>query len=99
MNEGYGSTQSENTWIGPDGVVTNHDPNTEMGFWVRLFHNECDRAAHLEREVQRLEADCRKWRDIAAELHARLIPDFEDDEATKAGVYAIQAYEKAADCE
>lgn len=51
---GYSSSQAENTWISADGTITNHDPNTETGFWVRLFHNECDRSAHLEREIERL---------------------------------------------
>lgn len=52
MSDGYGSTQSTNVWIGSDGTVTNHDPDTEMGFWIRLFHNECDRSAHLEQEIE-----------------------------------------------
>ena len=54
MSDGYGSKQATNTWIGSDGTVTNHDPDTEMGFWIRLFHNECDRSAHLEQEIERL---------------------------------------------
>ena len=51
---GYSGSQTETTWISSDGTVTNHDPDTEMGFYVRLLHNECDRSAHLEREIERL---------------------------------------------
>lgn len=54
MTDGYGSTRATTTWISSDGTKTNHDPDTEMGFWVRLFHNECDRSAYLEQEVERL---------------------------------------------
>lgn len=54
MSDGYGSTQATNTWITSDGSVTNYDPNTEMGFWISALHNECDRSAHLEREIERL---------------------------------------------
>ena len=54
VSDGYGSTQSTNTWISSDGTATNHDPDTEMGFWIRLFHNECDRSAYLEQENERL---------------------------------------------
>jgi hypothetical protein len=50
-DDGYGSTQATNTWITSDGSVTNYDPNTEMGFWISALHNECDRSAHLEREI------------------------------------------------
>lgn len=61
MTDGYGSTQATSTWISSDGSVTNYDPNTEMGFWISAFHNECDRSALLEREIERLRAqveDC-----------------------------------------
>lgn len=57
VSDGYGSTRATTTWISSDGTVTNHDPDTEMGFWVRLFHNECDRSAHLEREIECLRAE------------------------------------------
>ncbi len=54
MSDGYGSTGATTTWISSDGTVTNYDPNTEMGFWISALHNECDRSAHLEREIERL---------------------------------------------
>jgi hypothetical protein len=54
VSDGYGSTGATTTWISSDGTKTNHDPNTEMGFWIRLFHNECDRSAYLEQEIERL---------------------------------------------
>ena len=28
-----------------------------MGFWISALHNECDRSAHLEREIERLRAE------------------------------------------
>jgi hypothetical protein len=28
-----------------------------MGFWIRLFHNECDRSAYLEKEIERLRTE------------------------------------------
>ena len=68
MSDGYGSTQATNTWITSDGSVTNYDPNTEMGFWISALHNECDRSAHLEREIERLRVERDKWREIAGQL-------------------------------
>ena len=59
MSDGYGSTRATNTWIGSDGSVTNYDPKTEIGFWINAFHNECDRSAHLEREIERLRSMCK----------------------------------------
>lgn len=62
---GYSGSHAETTWISSDGTITNHDPDTEMGFWVRLFHNECDRSAHLEREVERLHQAAERWKMVA----------------------------------
>ena len=65
MTEGVGSTQATNTWIDSDGSVTNYDPNTEIGFWISAFHNECDRSAHLEREIERLRVICEQFASCA----------------------------------
>lgn len=61
VSDGYGSTRAKTTWISSDGTTTDHDPDTEMGFWVRLFHNECDRSHFLEQELERLQAENRAW--------------------------------------
>lgn len=54
MSDSYGFSQAINTWVDVDGSTTNHDPKTEVGFWVKLFHNECDRSHLLEKEIERL---------------------------------------------
>ena len=54
MTDGFGSTRATTTWVSSDATLTNYDPNTEMGFWISALHNECDRSAHLEQEIERL---------------------------------------------
>jgi hypothetical protein len=68
VSDGYGSTQATNTWIASDGSVTNYDPNTEMGFWISALHNECDRSAHLEREIERLRSICEEFAQSGTEF-------------------------------
>ena len=76
---GYSGSQAETTWVSSDGTITNFDPNTEMGFWIRLFHNECDRSAHLEREIERLRAEVGS-KDAQAYRHMRRLFDERGDE-------------------
>lgn len=49
----------------------------------------------LKRAIIIIANDRDIWKSIASELHTWLMPDFEDDEIAKAGVYAMDTYEKA----
>lgn len=81
VSDGYGSTRATTTWISSDGTVTNHDQDTEMGFWVRLLHNECDRSASLEREIERLREERLQWFVVARQLRDALFGTEEKDAA------------------
>lgn len=57
---------------------------SEFAFMYADYETVCEASAEIER-----------WRNIAKELHTWLLPDWEDWETAKAGVYAMEMYEKA----